>query len=281
MKVLCSSLFCFLIFLNFSIAQDPIEIIEKMSNVISKINKSSFELHSKERFGDEYKYKKMIFRMQKSPRKVYMKDLEKGIELLYVDGWNKNRAYINPNGFPWINISLNRFDSKIVAENHHTVDDAGFGFVNILLDGFEKAAAKVGKDLASLYTYKGEATVNGYECYKLYIVPPTSFKYVTYTTTKDQKLLELSRKIFASDYLIKEKNNLSYTRTIKKGTKLIVPSTYSKKVIVYIDKKSFLPIVQLLYDDKGLIEKFEYKKFSQNPKFLNTEFTTDCSTYGF
>jgi hypothetical protein len=281
MKILWSSLFFFLVFIDFSTAQDPVKIIAKMCNVISKMNKSSFVLHSKERFGDEFKYKKMKFHIQKSPKKVYMKDLDKGIELLYIDGWNNNRAYINPNGFPWINISLNRFDSKIVTENHHTVDDAGFGFVNILLKGFEKAAARVGKDHASLYTYKGEATVNGHECYKLYIVPPTSFKYVNYTTTKDLKLLELSRNIFASDYLIKEKNNLSYTKTIKKGTKLVVPSTYSKKVIVYIDKKSYLPIVQLLFDDQGLLEKFEYKNFSLDPNFLSTEFTTDCSTYGF
>ena len=281
MKVLWSFLLCFLIFVDFSSAQDPVEIIAKMGNVISKMNKSSFELHSKERYGDEYKYKKMSFRMQKSPKKVYMKDLDKGVELLYVDGWNKNKAYINPNGFPWINISLNRFDSKVVAENHHTVDDAGFGFVNTLLKGFEKAAAKVGKEPSSLYTYKGEVTINGHQCYKLYIVPPTDFKYVNYTTKRDQKLLDLSRRIFASDYLIKVKNSLSYTRTIRKGTKLVVPSTYAKKVIVYIDKKSYLPIVQLLYDDKGLLEKFEYKIFSKYPKFLSTEFTTDCSSYGF
>ncbi|MCH2023864.1 MAG: DUF1571 domain-containing protein [Saprospiraceae bacterium] len=252
-----------------------------MSSVISKMNKSSFELHSKERFDDEYIYKKMQFHMQESPKKVYMKDLDEGVELLYVDGWNKNKAYINPNGFPWINISLNRFDSKVVAENHHTVDDAGFGFVNTLLKGFEKAADKSGKSLSSLYTYKGEVTINGYECYKLYIEPPTVFKYINYTTKRDQKLLELSRRIFASDYLLKVKNGLSYTRTIRKGTKLIVPSTYAKKVIVYIDKKSYLPIVQLLYDDKGLLEKFEYKKFSKSPKFLSTEFTTECTTYGF
>ncbi len=33
----------------------------------------------------------------------------------------------------------------------------------------------------------------------------------------------------------------------------------------------------MLFDEKGLFEKFEYKKLSVKPKFSSTEFTTDCS----
>jgi outer membrane lipoprotein-sorting protein len=95
------------------------------------------------------------------------------------------------------------------------------------------------------------------------------------------KLMNLSRKIVASDFLIKEKNNLSYNRTIKKGTKLQVPTAYAKKVVVYIDTKTFLPVCQMLFDDKGLLEKYEYKKISTYPKFSSSEFTTECSHYGF
>lgn len=262
-------------------AQNAVDIIDKMSAAIKKMNKSSFVLHSKERFGDKYVYKKMKFHIQESPRKVYMKDLDKGVELLYVNGWNNNKGYINPNGFPWVNVSLSIYDSKVVAENHHTVDDAGFGFVNVLLEGFESTGRKAGKSRSSLYTYKGEVTYEGKTCYKLYLYPPTEFKYVSYTTDRDQNLMQLSRRIVASDFLIKEKNKLSYTRTIKKGTKLTVPSNYAKKVIVYIDKKTYMPIVQMLYDEKGLFEKFEYKKVVAYPKFQSNEFTTDCSTYGF
>ncbi|BDS11713.1 DUF1571 domain-containing protein [Aureispira anguillae] len=262
-------------------AQDAVTIIGKMRTAISKINKSSFELHSKERFGDKYVYKKMKFHMQESPKKVYMKDLEKGVELLYVVGWNNNKGYINPNGFPWINVSLSVYDSKVVAENHHTVDDAGLGFVNTLLNGFESTVEKAGKEKSSLYTYKGDVTYEGRSCYKIYIVPPTEFKYISYTTKRDQNLMQLSRRIVASDFLMKEKNRLSYTRTIKKGTTLTVPNAYAKKVIVYIDKKTYMPVVQMLYDEKGLFEKYEYKNISLYPKFASNEFTTDCASYGF
>ena len=281
MKVFAPVLLFCLFSISATYAQNPVDIIEKMRSSINKINKSTFELHSKERFGDKYVYKKLKFNMQASPKKVYMKDMEKGVELLFVDGWNKNRGYINPNGFPWINVSLNIYDSKVVAENHHTLDDVGLNFVNILLKGFESTVSKAGKTKSSLYSYKGEVTYNGRACYKLYIVPPVEFKYISYTTTRDQTLMQLSRRIVASDFLIKERNNLSYTRTIRKGTRLTVPTAYAKKVIVYIDKKSYLPVVQMLYDDKGLLEKYEYKNLSIYPKFSSKEFTTDCASYGF
>lgn len=277
------TLFLFFLFciVDTTIAQDPVAIIGKMRSAINKINKSSFELHSKERFGDKYVYKKMKFHIQESPKKIYMKDMDKGVELLYVKGWNNDKGYINPSGFPWINISLSIYDSKVVAENHHTIDDAGLGFVNILLDGFESTVAKAGKEKSDLYTYKGEVTYDGRTCYKIYLVPPTDFKYITYTTKKDQNLMQLSRQIVASDFLMKEKNRLSYSRTIKKGTQLMVPNAYAKKVIVYIDKQTHIPLVQMLYDEKGLLEKYEYKNVSLSPNFASNEFTTSCSSYGF
>lgn len=252
-----------------------------MQSKIKTMNKSSFELHSKERFGSKYVYKKMKFNMQNSPRKIYMKDMDKGVEMLYVAGWNNEKAYINPNGFPWINVSLNRFDSKVVAENHHTIDDIGLSFVLELLAGFEKAAKAQGTSPSSLYTYKGTITWNGKSCDQIEINSPVDFKYKTYTTKQDIGLLQLSRKIFASDYLLKEKNGLNYTRTIKKGTTLTVPNMYVKRAIVYIEKSTKLPLVQILYDDKGMLERFEYKNVNLVPKFHSLEFTDDCPNYGF
>jgi hypothetical protein len=262
-------------------AQNPVQIIDKMRAAISKINQSSFELHSKERFGEEYLYKNMKFRMQERPKKVYMKDMDKGVELLYVDGWNKNKGFINPAGFPWINVSLSVYDSRVVEENHHTVFDAGLGFVNTLLNGFERTVKKAGKDRSTLYSYKEIVKYNGRSCYKIYITPPVAFKYVKHTVQEDIKLIPLCRKIVASEYLIKELNKLSYTRTIRKGTTLTVPTAYASKVVVYIDTKNYLPVVQMLFDNKGLLEKYEYKNISTYPNFGSKEFTTDCEHYGF
>lgn len=279
MKTLLASLL--VLFALQTKAQDPVVLIDQMRAKIKTINKYSFELHTKERFGTDYITKKLKFVMQESPKKVYMKDMVEGIELLYKPGWNSNKAYINPNGFPWINVSLSIYDSRVIAENHHTINDLGLGFVPTLLDGFENTVKKAGKSRSSLYTYLGEVTWNGKACHKIQMLPPSTFRYVSYTTDRDEKLMELSRRVVASDYLIKEKNGLNYTRTIKKGTKLLVPSAYAKKVIVYIEKSTKLPLVQILYDDKGMFEKFEYKNVNLSPKIDSKEWTSDCPSYGF
>lgn len=263
-------------------AQDPAVIMNKMKTAIKNMNQSTFDLKSKERFGSTYKTKNLQFRVQENPRRVYMKDLDTGVEMLYVVGWNNNKAYINPNGFPWINVSLSIYDSKVVAENHHTVKDAGLGFVNVLLSGFESTVKKAGMSIEQLYTYKGEVMFNGRACHRIYIIPPSGFKYISYTTDRDQNLVQLARRIVASDYLIKEKNSkISYGRKIKKGTTLSVPNAYASKVIVYIDKETYMPVVQMLYDERGLFEKYEYKNINRHPHFGSDEFTTNCKKYGF
>lgn len=262
-------------------AQDPVVIMDRMKAAINRMNQSSFDLYSKERFGEKYIKKRLTFRVQENPRKVYMKDKDTGVEMLYVKGWNNNKAYINPNGFPWVNVSLSIYDSKVVAENHHTIHDAGLGFVNVLLNGFESTVEKAGKDRSTLYTYGGTVEFDGRPCHKIYMEPPTEFKYVSYTTDSDQSLVQLSRRIVASDYLIKEKNNISHHRTIKKGTTLQVPNAYAKKVVVYIDKETYMPVVQMLYDERGLFEKFEYTNIRSSPNFSSQEFTTECASYGF
>lgn len=262
-------------------AQDPVVIMAKMKAAINKMNQSSFDLQSKERFGSSYSVKNLQFRIQEKPRSVYMKDLDTGVEMLYVVGWNNNKAYINPNGFPWVNVSLSIYDSKVVAENHHTVKDAGLSFVSILLSGFESTVRNAGMEIDKLYTYKGEVMFDGRPCHRIYMIPPSGFAYKSYTTDRDQSLVQLSRKIVASDFLIKENNKVSYGRTIKKGTTLSVPTAYASKVIVYIDKETYMPVVQMLYDDKGLLEKYEYTNIKRNPNFGSDEFTTDCDQYGF
>ncbi len=274
-------IFFFLLSSIITNAQDPVVIIDKMQAVLRTINRSTFDLYSKERFGSEYLKKKMRFRMQESPKKVYFKDIDEGVELLYVKGWNSDKGYINPNGFPWINVSLSIYDSKVVEENHHTIMDVGMGFVIELLRGFENSVKKYGKDRSTLYTYKGSVNWNGKDCHKIEMVPPVTFKYINYTTKEDIYLFDLARKLVASDYLIKEKNNISYTRKIRKGTTLSVPTTYAKKVIVYVEKKSMLPLAQFLYDERGLFEQFEYFNFNAKPTFQSNEFTTDCKLYGF
>lgn len=262
-------------------AQDAASVIQKMKTAITKINAYEFELHTKERWGKKYIKKKMYFKVVEQPKKIYMKDLDKSIELLYKKGWNSNKAYINPNGFPWVNVSLNLLDNNVLDDNHHSLYDLGFKFVNVLLNGFERSMRKYNSTPERLYKYKGLVKWGNVLCHKIEVEPPVVFKIVNYTVTEETTLFKLARKLNVSDYIIKEKNKLSYKSKIKRGTILKVPSAFAKKVVVYVDAKTYLPITQITYDDKDLFEQIEYRKINLQPNFKNEEFTTDYKEYGF
>jgi outer membrane lipoprotein-sorting protein len=48
-----------------------------------------------------------------------------------------------------------------------------------------------------------------------------------------------------------------------------------------VDKLSFLPMVQIVYDDKGLYSRIEYSSFVMNPAFTEEDFSKKNKKYGF
>ena len=80
-------------------AQSVRSVLDKMYQGIGSSNVLSYDMNSSERIGSKMVTKNMAFRLQISPRKVYMKDKDSGVELLYVAGWNSNQPFINPSGF--------------------------------------------------------------------------------------------------------------------------------------------------------------------------------------
>ena len=78
-----------------------------------------------------------------------------------------------------------------------------------------------------------------------------------------------------------EKNNLGYGAKVNKGTVIKIPNAFAKKVEIYIDKENNLPIYQIVHDEKGVFEKFEFKNLKINPSLSSGEFTPQCASYGF
>ena len=81
-------------------AQSIRSVLDKMYTAIGTSNLMAYDMTSSERIGAKMVVKNMSFKVQISPRKVYMKDKDSGVELLYVSGWNNNMPFINPKGFP-------------------------------------------------------------------------------------------------------------------------------------------------------------------------------------
>ncbi|HEX2901359.1 MAG TPA: DUF1571 domain-containing protein, partial [Bacteroidia bacterium] len=68
---------------------------------------------------------------------------------------------------------------------------------------------------------------------------------------------------------------------LKPGQVITVPTVYGKESVFMIDTENFLPIVQIIHDDKGLFEKYEYHNLKVNPRFNSAEFTKDYPDYKF
>jgi hypothetical protein len=253
--------------------------LDKMYASMSNAKNYSYEMYSKERFGTKYFERDMFFKINETPKKVYAKDLKEGVEILYVKGWNDDKAYINPNGFPWTNVSFSIYSSRVRADNHHLLSTAGFAFTKRLLQRTETKILSSGRKIEDHFSITGEIQFDGKACYKLNM-EYADYAVVDYKVTKNIDLETLCLELEVPEYWVKERNKLDYG-TIKAGTTIKVPTTYAKKVVFYIEKSSCLPVVQLLYDDQGLYEKYEYRKLNVNFAPAKGEWTDDCSVYGF
>ncbi len=278
------TIFAILLFLvaQFSLSAQTMTarlILDDMYAAFSKLKRYSYEMSSKERFGSKYLEKEMLFKINESPKKVYAKDKIEGVEIMYVQGWNNNKVYINPNGFPWTNLSFEVSSSRVREESHHLLTTAGFAFTEKLLRRTEQEIKTNNRKLEEFFTYMGDTEFDGRPCYKLFM-EYKDYRWKNHTVAKDQDLAALCMELGVPEFAVKERNNLDYGK-VRAGKTIQVPSAYAKKVVFFISKQSKLPLVQLLYDDKDLYEKYEYRNMQINPSFPADEFTENCSSYGF
>jgi hypothetical protein len=263
-----------------SFSQTIRQTLDRIYVGIDQVKTLSYDMSSHERIDGKMIVKSMSFRINASPRKVYMKDRETGVELLYVSGWNNNNAYINPNGFPWVNVSLGIQNSKVRADGHHCLLHAGFTYAHQLLKGTEKMILDRGYKLEERIKFGGDFTWNNINCFKLILDDPL-FGFEQVTISQDQTLYSYCEKNNFSEYMIMVKNDLGYGAKLYKGQKLTVPTSFAKKVELYVDKSTYLPVLQYVYDNEGLFEKYEFKNVRVNPKMDTEEWTTKCKLYKF
>lgn len=262
-------------------AQNARTVVDKMYRAIESNPRVSFDMLSKERFGSRYVVKKTRFHVSESPRKVYMKDLEEGIEVLYVKGWNDNDALVNPNGFPWTNLDFSPRSSRMRKNQHHTILSAGFGYTAELMKSIEQDLKKQGRRFEDYFSISSTPTTfDGRSCYKLYINYDEEYGHKTHTVQRTATLATICKEQNVPEHRVAELNNLDYGE-VRAGTSLKIPNAYAKRVVFYVDKTTHFPIVQLIYDEDGLYEKYEYRSLDISPNFPSCEWTPDCSSYGF
>jgi len=254
------------------------EIIEHMLDSIKNIKTQACSLRATERIGKSILIAESYIKINVSPRKIYFHSPEKGVELLWVEGTNKGNALVHSKTIPLMNFDLDPYGSILRKDQHHTLFDLGSPYIGIIV---ANTILKAPKDFDKHFTYAGTLIWNNRECYQI-IVSYADYKYIEYITKRGETVNSIAHKLNTSDYKIRYKNDLSsYYGYIKEGKKLTIPIPYSNKAIMYIDKKTYIPISITVYDEEGLYEAYEFTSMRVNKDFKSDEFLKSYKGYNF
>lgn len=254
------------------------EIVEKMLDSIKNIKTQTYSLKATERVGEHLLFAESHIKLSFNPKKIYFRSVLKGFEVLWVSGQNKGNALVHSKTMPLVNLDLDPYGSIMRKDQHHTIFDLGTPYIGSVI---ANTILKAPKDFDKHFTYAGVITWNKTECYQIIIDYP-EYKYIEYTVGKGETVTSIAHKLNTSDFKIRYKNDLSsYFGTIKEGKKLTIPIPYSNKAIIYIDKKTFLPVNLKVYDELGLFEAYEFYNMKINVSFAPDEFTKNFKGYGF
>ena len=246
-------------------------LLLQMISHTKKMNRMSYLVKKTERISGKHITQISHIEFNKNPFKVYLKQKypNDGLEVLFVEDKNNNKAKINPNGFPWVKLNLSPLNSKMRNNQHHTIYESGFDYFNsILLFLMRKYEYNMDKMIKN----NGGIEWNGISCWEIEI-KNISFSYVPYQVKTGETVISIAKKLHVSAYLILEKNSkIPDYGAIKSNTLISVPSDYTKKIRLLIDKKKMIPCLIEIEDDEGLFEKYEISDFQlRKPEDFNFE----------
>ena len=258
----------------------PRGVIDEMLTSIDRIKTLKYKIKQFERIKGEMIFAEQDITLSTSPFKVYVyvNLPDEGAELLWVEGKNDGDAIVNPNGFPYFNLNLDPYGKIMRKNQHHTIFELGFDYLAQII---RAAIARTDDDFYKYCEYKGTIKWNNIDCHKI-VIEYNEFKYAPYVVREGETVLSIARKLGLSEYMLVEINPaVDNYDDVKAGQQIKVPNAYAKKTILYIDKRNNLPIVQKMYDEKGLYEIFEFHNTQVNPLIPEEEFTKNYKEYDF
>lgn len=274
-------LFTALLFGNSISAQevDVHDMFRNMMTTIDGIKTISFRLDKTERIKGKMKPGAQDVKLNVSPFKAYLKIHipNKGAEVLYIEGQNKGNCRVSPNAFPYMTLNLDPDGSILRKDQHHSVKELGFAYTG---DIFNHVYEKYKSKIEEFVKINGDITYDGRQCLNV-TLDNKDYKVESYTVQAGEDIISIARKLRLDEYMLLELNGIKNFDDVKAGQKIKVTSSICKKIEMYIDKETYLPLYQKMYDEKGLMAVYEYSNLKINPTFKVEEFTEDYEDYDF
>lgn len=256
------------------------QILERMIETTKSVKTAIYRLDKIERIKDKLVEESLFIKLSVKPFKIYtrMYSPKEGMEVLYNSEWEKKKAIINTNSFPWVNVRFNPMSKTMRKDQHHTLLDSGFEKIVSCIEFQYRSFTSEGKEMTE---NKGEISVDGKPCWILEFQDP-DFKLVDYVVKDGENLVQIAKNLKLSDYMILESNrDIKNYDDVEAGQLIKVPSSYSKRMVLYVDQQGYMPLKVEVYDAKGLYEQFDFKEMKLNVQFKANEFSADFEEYDF
>ena len=272
-------LFCSFLFYNPS---NPVkEVIQRMLKANDILRSAKFTIYTEERMKDgKVIITNRFVKMQSRPKQIYFYSVKpnSGMEIIWREGWNNNKMLVSPGSFPFVTFSMNPNSRLARKDTHHSIKDLGFDYVSGIVNYYLKV---YGDRFYNYITLSDTVQWDNHSC----IIATLDFKEyaeINYTIKKNETILDVAEKFHLSEYSIMIMNpSISYFDDVRAGQIIKISNFYNRKIEFYIDRNSWLPLRQFIYDQKGLYEKYEMKSFLLNPVFKSDEFSPENKEYKF
>ncbi len=259
-------------------AQTAMEIIVMMYKDAAKIDGFIAEINKVERVEDEYITQVSYVKLNRTPYKVYIKQLapKEGVEVLARITNPPTKATVNMNSFPWINLYLDPYGGLMRRNQHHLVYDSGFDLMIRILK--YELSSKLSEERL---VRKEDVLWKGRKMYHLEL-KNDDYSLISYIVKPNETLDDIANHLHINAYAILELNkDIDSYDDVEEGQQIKVPSHYAKNMTLYIDQETHIPLVIKVFDQQGLYEKYEYNSIILNPEFEPDEFTEYFRHYNF
>ncbi len=258
---------------------DAVDLVTKMNTAVNSYSSLAYKFHMEERWFGNMKLAESNIKVMFKPYKVYMNFIistSPAKEVLYNPVLYGDNAFINI-GKIIPNIRMSPYSSKMRHQQHYTIMYVGFHKIIEILNSVKD---KLGNDFEKNSKIEDHLIIHNTNVYRFTLEDP-SFCYEKYIVKKGESSSSIALKNNICEYLIIEKNNLKNYNQVKENMTILIPKSYCKKCIIYIDKQTWLPIQQEIYDDKGLLEKYVYTNIKLDKNYSDKDFSKDTEGFGF
>lgn len=251
-------------------------IYHEMMSAMAKVKTATFTIDVHERiYGKMFHGTHQVKLQSFKPMKLYLKSVKPnaGAEVIYIEGANDNKALINPNSFPFINLSLSPDNSLLRKHHHYTIRQMGFAHAHSIMRYYE---------LTEKDRFYGNLKLNSDANYYILEIDNDEFAMVNYKVAKGENVTTIANRFHINDQMILELNrDISDFNDVAVGQVITIPNSFARRIVFHIDKKSMLPVKQYIYDLKGLYSQAEFKSLRINPTLTEMDFSKENPQYGF